>query len=200
MIKHSITFLMFFSAFGALNSYANQSRDLLIQKQLNCVEQHQDNGLSWQDVCSMPDPIDQRIQAIDQQLDELENKPQRSSSSTFNNRIHTFSINFQSFDSYFYRPLNQQEVPDDSFNNSRKLNGVWYGGGAKYTFRPAEDSIFNNPIFNYFAIDGLYAKGSNDVSQKVQSFVPGPDYFEKLNIKKKLDCLIHCLRGVTLAS
>ena len=167
-----------------VNVYADTSRDIIVQKELDCIDQHKSSPLTWSDVCSMPEPsINQQINAIDQQLSNIKGASPSQTTTAFDDRENTFNIGFQGFNNYSRMPLSAVQNQTDYFNPARKDEGFWYGGDAGYTLRPPQDSLLNTPVFNYFALEGFYAKGKNNVTQNVQSIIPPYDYFEKLHIK-----------------
>jgi len=187
-MKIRIVLIIVFSGAFTLSAFADTSRDVLIQKELDCVDQHKNAGLTWSDLCYVPpepsstEPQDSQV--INDQLNQAEGSiVSQKAASFFHDRVNTFDVNFQSTYNRYHRPLYQAEYPPNDFNNSRTLDGVWYGGEGKYTFRPPTGSFLNTSVLNYYAVEGIYAKGTNDASQKVQSALAVPNYFEKLNTK-----------------
>lgn len=161
-----VIFILFFGIYS-LNAYAATSRDLLIQKEMDCIEQNKNSGVTWADVCSMPEVANsQNDQAINQQMNQAQaiaptqaTAPlfQETSTNAFNGREHTFTISPQEFYYHYSEP-----------EKARLVTGPWAGIEADYTFRPPQDNIFNNPVFNYYSVETLYATGKSDIKEEEQ--------------------------------
>jgi len=58
-------------------AHAESQRDLIVQKEMNCIDQHlsSNSGVSWNDICNdNEDPTLERIRAVNQQLNQQEDK------------------------------------------------------------------------------------------------------------------------------
>jgi len=132
-----ILFFLFFAA----RVYAAGDRNLIIQKELDCVSQQKNLGLTWTDVCSMPDPAPTGNIGTD-------GPPSNGFPA---GRVHTFSL--AGLVNY-YHYAEPEKV--------KKYTGVWLGEEGKYIFRPPQGNILNNPLVNFYSLEGTYASGRSD--------------------------------------
>ena len=179
--------------------YADTDRDALIQQELDCVQENKNIDLSGSNHCYRPDSSNnEHVQIVNQVLDEVEgvvpaqvieqNSPTRINgqeknphyikSNTKQNlptsiirRTNTFSISYQTFFSHYSEP-----------EKTRTLTGVWQGVEGAYTFRPPKGNLLNTPVFNYYAFETFYARGSNKIYENEQR--ASDNSITKLIIKK----------------
>lgn len=137
-MKIKIGFFILFSCICALNAYAQTSRDWPIQKDPESA-------------------YTQHIRIVNQQMDQaegivpLQNAQQGSPVPiVLKERVHTFNINAQTFYSHY-----------SESQKAKSITGVWNGVEGQYIFRPPKRNFLNTPVFNYYAFEGLYARGNN---------------------------------------
>jgi len=166
---------------------ASVDRDLIIQKQLNCIDAHlqQKGGVGWNDVCDMPqDPSQQREQVINQQMNQLEDnlKPQ--------DPVAQDSLSEQvpaEYQQYPQKAVTKQgvlaeKVPQDFQKFTKKSNitlelapeishisyhepnlmkekGDMYGLNAIVTLRPSVGNYLKTRFIDVYRLDGSYSFG-----------------------------------------
>jgi hypothetical protein len=146
-MKIRCLFVLLFLGTCVAKAYAATDRDLIIQKQLDCVSQERIIGVTWADVCSMP--------ATSPAASAVVSAPQNND--VFSSRVNTFSLAEMSYYYHYFEP-----------DKARKYTGIWNGAEGKYIFRPPQGNILNNPLLNFYALEGTYASGKSDKSGDLQ--------------------------------
>lgn len=163
----SAFFLYFVCAHQAVcqaDSPSNVYRDVLIQKEMDCVSrQLKSPAIDWQDLCDMPDassqnPMD-KSEVVNRQLDAVENS--RAKTGTHGPRVHTFDVGAEAF-YYRYQEPDAVDV---------KIRGPMYGYYANYAYRPSS-TIFNNLLTNVYFLQGRYAT-SRDLEYSGSGIIKG---------------------------
>jgi hypothetical protein len=139
-MKSNLLFTFLMVLLHAGTAFALNSRDAVIEQQLDCIAQHKDSGISWEEVCAV-----NTVPAMPMQPMVFEKAP-------FNAKPHTFSLSPEVF--YYHYSESQKQ---------RTLTGPWYGLRGSYTYRPARGSILNTPLFNYYSLDLFHARGKNEM-------------------------------------
>ena len=143
-LKRTFYFLLF-TVFSSSMSYASESRDLLINKQLDCVDHLQHSGsITWNDVCEITqeDPQD-RAEIINQQMDQAENPPKHA-------RNPEITYGFAPEISYIrYREPGLRV----------KEQGNMFGINTSYTYRPKPGSPLNSEISDVYRAEGRFSYG-----------------------------------------
>ncbi len=146
MTLKMVFYFLLLMAFSSITAHAFESRDLLVNKQLDCVDnQLQHNGsITWNDVCEITQPDTQdRAEIINQQMDQAENPPKH-----VRNPEITYGF-----------------APEISYIRYRepslgvKEQGNMFGINTSYTYRPKPGSPLNSEISDVYRAEGRFSYG-----------------------------------------
>ncbi len=173
--------LPFLFLFSIPSVFAAQDRDLIISRQLDCVDYNQSNQpVTWSDVCYMG-TRDDHAKVVTAALDEYEaprtqealvpssstqdQMPSKLDTKKYNTFLdapdfvkqkldprHTHTFDL-SAETYYYRY--HETIPID-------VRGTMIGYNASYYYRPADDNILNNAFTNSYGIEYRFATGKLD--------------------------------------
>ena len=150
----------------AISHAAN--RDLIIQKQMNCVDTHlQKNSLiTWNDVCDMPETSNpQHLQMVNQEMDQIQRSEKASTLS--NSPAHAIieyeeltpkaihrksSMSFEIAPEISYITYREPSVHVKEYGAMAGINGI-------FTYRPPVGSALNSKISNMYRVEGRFSYG-----------------------------------------
>ncbi len=177
-MKICLIFLLFF--IWSFTAFAF-SRDEIIARQMDCVaQQKQGQTIGWNDICFTGGDEEGRSQAVNAQLDAVENSQDAQKASPVspleNNKTadslsyknyteipfgirqhlnprhtHTFDMGTEP---YFYA----YKEPDASVT----ISGMMMGYYANYAYRPPDGNLLNNTVLNTYMLEGRFASGDLD--------------------------------------
>jgi hypothetical protein len=186
LLIRTLYILSLFIFFSMPLAQASTERDLLIQNELNCIDNHsrQDGSIGWNDVCDIPESSSQQhLDIVNQQMDQMQEPPsQRKSPPQISPQVKSRTSNKVSFDLAFqtetfdYKTGNQWPYYyslDYSESNKVQMNGPLYGLYVSSTWRGplhtwgdfwGKEEIPNYAKIEYDALDG---------SSNYKSFITG---------------------------
>lgn len=135
-------------------------RDLIIQKEMDCVDKHlqQNSGIGWNDVCDVPESSSQyQAQAVNQQMDLAEGNGAPQGIVQQNNPSDSPQFRTSGM-VYEIAP----EVSSITYREPAlgvKESGVMYGINGIATYRPPVGNPLNSDIANMYRLEGRFDYG-----------------------------------------
>jgi len=150
-MKMALYFVLL-TAFFSITAHAAEDRDLIVQKQLDCVDdQLQHSGsISWSDVCEITDPSPQEhMEAVTQQLDQMQADPQpQASAPAIKKSEWVYSLAPQLSNITYREPAVRV-----------KETGDLYGIFGAMTYRPDPGNPLNSEISDVYRVEGMFDYG-----------------------------------------
>jgi hypothetical protein len=165
------TFYIFFLLilFSIAVAQAAGQRDLIIQKTMDCVDNHlqQSVGITWNDVCGAPGAYyQQHMEIVNQQMDQVQgetpplNMPQDD--------YRDFQIS-QKESEWVYKITPEVSYIRYHEPGFMKESGVMSGINGSYTYRPIAGDVLNSEITDMYRLEGRFSYGKVDYNGGVQS-------------------------------